>query len=242
MIFPHNAPMRLRKQDQDKGAVERLQRELRGRIARGLLLPGEQIRQEEVAEDFGVSRVPLREALNILADQGLLEHHHNRGYFVAKRMPEELYQLHCMLDLLETELIKSMDWPTKDEISELRSLNRQMAVLATRPDWTDMIALNRQFHFKVFGLSHYQLIFREVERLWTMTDVYIAGKLALPESRQRTIQEHEDILDALSARDRRALAVTTKVHRSNASEGIVPMGVPAAQRGARAGRLRAGAR
>jgi DNA-binding GntR family transcriptional regulator len=217
--------MKSRKEDPDKGAVERLQRELRGRIARGVLLPGEQIRQEEMAEDFGVSRVPLREALNILADQGLLEHHLNRGYFVAKRMPEELYQLHCMLDLLETELIKSMDWPTKDEIGELRSLNRRMAALASRPDWTDMIALNRQFHFKVFGLSHYQLILREVERLWTMTDVYIAGKLSLPESRVRTIEEHDDIVDALAARDKKALASATKIHRSNAAEGIVPMGL-----------------
>ena len=217
--------MKSRKADQNNGAVERLQRELRARIAQGILLPGEQIRQEEVAEDFGVSRVPLREALTILADQGLLEHHHNRGYFVAKRMPEELYQLHCMLDLLETELIKSMDWPTKDEVSELRSLNRQMTALANRPDWTDMIALNRQFHFKVFGLSHYQLILREVERLWTMTDVYIAGKLALVESRLRTIQEHNEIVDALAARDKKALAVATKVHRSNAAEGIVPLGL-----------------
>ncbi len=218
--------MKARKQDENKGVVERLQRELRGRIARGLLLPGEQIRQEEVAEDFGVSRVPLREALTILADQGLLEHHHNRGYFVAKRLPEELYQLHCMLDLLETELIKSMDWPTRDEVSELRSLNRQMSALATRPDWADMIPINRQFHLKLFGLSHYRLILREVERLWTMNDVYIAGKLSLPESRLRTIQEHEDIISALAAQDKKALAVTTKLHRSNAAEGVVPLGSP----------------
>jgi DNA-binding GntR family transcriptional regulator len=234
--------MKARKDDQNKGAVERLQRELRGRIARGQLLPGEQIRQEEMAEEFGVSRVPLREALTILADQGLLEHHLNRGYFVAKRMPEELYQLHCMLDLLETELIKSMDWPTRDEVGELRSLNRQMSALASRPDWTDMIALNRQFHFKVFGLTHYQLILREVERLWTMTDVYIAGKLALPEARRRTVQEHEDIVDALADRDKKALATATRLHRSNAAEGVVPVGLPAAGRVPSGRRLQAARR
>jgi DNA-binding GntR family transcriptional regulator len=234
--------MKARKDDQNKGAVERLQRELRGRIARGQLLPGEQIRQEEMAEEFGVSRVPLREALTILADQGLLEHHLNRGYFVAKRMPEELYQLHCMLDLLETELIKSMDWPTRDEVSELRSLNRQMSALASRPDWTDMIALNRQFHFKVFGLTHYQLILREVERLWTMTDVYIAGKLALPEARRRTVQEHEDIVDALADRDKKALATATRLHRSNAAEGVVPAALPAAGRVSGGRRLQAARR
>jgi DNA-binding GntR family transcriptional regulator len=221
----------------EKGAVERLQRELRTRIARGLLLPGEQIRQEEVAEDFGVSRVPLREALTILADQGLLEHHHNRGYFVAKRLPEELYQLVCMLDLLETELIKAIDWPTKDEVSELRLLNRQMAALIAEPNWVDMIALNRQFHLRVFGLTHYRLILREVERLWLMNDVYILGKLALPEARRRTIQEHKDIIDALAARDKKTLALTTKVHRTNASEGIVSTTLPTSRRAASERRL-----
>jgi len=219
----------------ERGAVERLQRELRTRIARGLLLPGEQIRQEEVAEDFGVSRVPLREALTILADQGLLEHHHNRGYFVAKRLPEELYQLVCMLDLLEAELIKAMDWPTKDEVSELRLLNRQMAALVAEPNWADMIVLNRQFHLKVFGLTHYRLILREVERLWLMNDVYILGKLALPEARRRTIQEHKDIIDALADRNKKAFATTTKIHRANSSEGIASM-TPQASRKTATGR------
>ena len=209
--------MKSREDVPNGGSVERVLRELRSRIAQGLLLPGEQIRQEEMAEEFGVSRVPLREALTILADQGLLEHHHNRGYFVAKRVPEELHQLYCMLDLLENELVKSMDWPSKDEISQLRVLNRQMAALADRADWTDLIPLNRQFHFRVFGLTHYQLILREVERLWTMTDVYIAGKLALPEARHRTIQEHEQIIAALAARDLKAVASATEMHRRNAA-------------------------
>jgi DNA-binding GntR family transcriptional regulator len=210
--------MKSRGADQKSGSVERLQRGLRVRIAQGHLLPGEQIRQQEMAKEFGVSRVPLREALTLLADQGLLQHHHNRGYFVAKRMPEELHQLYCMLDLLETELVKSMDWPTKDEINELRSLNRQMAVLADLEDWSDMIALNRKFHFKVFGLTHSRLILREVERLWTMTDVYIAGKLAALEARHRTIEEHEDIIRALAGRNKKAVSIAIEVHRSNASD------------------------
>lgn len=228
--------MKSREAVQNGGAVERVQRELRGRIARGLLLPGEQIRQEEMAEEFGVSRVPLREALTILADQGMLEHHHNRGYFVAKRMPEELHQLFFMLDLLEGELVKAMDWPSKDEISQLRALNRQMAALADRPDWTDMLPLNRQFHFKVFGLTHYQLILREVERLWSMTDVYIAGKLALPEARHRTIREHEQIIAALVARDHKAVAAAVELHRANTATRTAPAGAMTSGRAARRGR------
>src|ERR1700742_2034612 len=206
-----------RKNSTENGSVERVQQGLRQRIAHGLLLPGEQIRQEEMAEEFGVSRVPLREALTILADQGMLEHHHNRGYFVAKRLPDELHQMTIMLQLLENELLKSMDWPTKEEINQLRSLNRKISALAEKADWTDIISMNREFHLKIFSLTHHQLILREVERLWTMNDVYIAGKLALPESRLRTVQEHEQIITALAAQDHKVLMRAVDVHRSNSA-------------------------
>ncbi len=214
--------MKRRTEQLETGSVERVQRGLRMLISQGVLLPGEQIRQEEMAEEFGVSRVPLREALTILADQGMLDHHLNRGYFVAKRVPEELHQLYRMLSLLEDELLEAMDWPTKDEITQLKLLNRKMADLAEGTNWADMISLNHQFHIRIFSLSRYKLIFREVERLWTMNDVYIAGKLALPEARLRTVQEHDEILSALARKDQNALKRSFESHRSNATSGHAP--------------------
>lgn len=214
----------------DGGSVDRVLRELRSRIGRGLLSPGEQIRQEEMAEELGVSRVPLREALNILADQGLLAHRRNQGYFIAKRVPEELFQIHRMLELLERELMKAIDWPSHAQIAQLRDLNRQMAEFVDRPDWTEMIALNRAFHFIIFGLSSHKLILREVERLWTMTDVHISWKLSLPESRRRTILEHDRIVDALVSQDRKAAAAALDIHRANSigETRVVKLAVPAA--------------
>ena len=202
-------------------SVERVMRELRGRIGRGLLLPGEQIRQEEMAEAFGVSRIPLREALNILADQGLVEHHPNRGYFVAKRASEELHQLFRMLEFLERELCRSMEWPSKAELRELRKLNQAMAELVGAADWSPILAHNHAFHFLIFGLSHYRLILREVERLWGMTDVYVAGKLALEEARVRTVEEHEQIVAALERHDHGGYFTLLDQHRASA-----PMALP----------------
>ena len=227
--------MKRRTEQLETGSVERVQRGVRMLISRGMLLPGEQIRQEEMAEEFGVSRVPLREALTILADQGMLDHHLNRGYFVAKRVPEELHQLYRMLSLLEDELLEAMDWPTKDEITQLKLLNRKMAELAEGTDWADMISLNHQFHIKIFSLSRYKLIFREIERLWTMNDVYIAGKLALPEARLRTVQEHDKIVLALARKDQNALKRSFEAHRSNATADHAPRskGGPKAKLGSR---------
>ena len=208
------------------GSVERAQRQLRALIAHGHLLPGQQIRQIEMAEEFGISRVPLREALTILADQGLLEHHLNRGYFVAKRLPVELHQLSRMLDILEGELHRSMDWPSREELGQLRMINRQMKGAAEKVDLTEIIVLNREFHFKIFNLTHYKIILREVERLWAMTDIYIAGKLALPEARQRAVQEHDQIIGALAQRDKKAFERAVEIHRlSRAAEGLHTFGV-----------------
>jgi DNA-binding GntR family transcriptional regulator len=92
-----------------------------------------------------------------------------------------------------------------------------MSAQAEKADWTDIISMNREFHLKIFSLTHHQLILREVERLWTMNDVYIAGKLALPESRLRTVQEHEQIVAALAAQDHKALTRAFDLHRSNAA-------------------------
>src|SRR5689334_13511714 len=58
----------------DGASVDRTVADLRGRILRGELTPGEQLRQEQLADAVGVSRIPLREALRALAVQGLLEH------------------------------------------------------------------------------------------------------------------------------------------------------------------------
>ena len=92
----------------------------------GELNPGEQIRQEEMALKLAVSRVPLREALNVLADQGLLYHRPHQGYFVTKRDPGQYAQIRRMLHLLENELMATIAWPGPNDLDRLRDLNAQM--------------------------------------------------------------------------------------------------------------------
>ena len=200
---------------------------LREMIVCGVLLPGEQIRQQEVAEQCGVSRVPLREALNVLARQGLLMHRPNAGYFVAKRQPIELAQIRRMLHLLENELMRSLALPDDRTLAELEMLNEEMRTHALKEDWTPLLALNHRFHFKIFELSPYRLILDQVERLWAIADPYIAGKLALQESRVRTTEDHAKLLDALRRKDRQACVTLLDDHRSGHSGGL-PFDLPEA--------------
>ena len=175
-----------------------------------------------MAEEFGVSRVPLREALNVLADQGLLLHKPNQGYFVAKRPPNEQAQLRRMLHMFEDELLQSIEWPDTSELVALQKLNDQMKKCATAPDWTPLVALNREFHLRIFSLSPYRLIVGEVQRLWSMAEPFIATKMSLPEARVQTVAEHARVLDALRKRDRALCLAQMAAHRASTSSGLPP--------------------
>ena len=209
--------MNLRTETREPGAMEQALTRLRQMVIEGSLSPGEQIRQQEMAEQFGVSRVPLREALNVLADQGLLQHRPNAGYFVTKRDPGEVRQIRRMLELLEDELLHGMAWPDEALLAELHQLNDQMRADAEAFDWRALMKKNRVFHFRIFALSPDTLILDEVRRLWTLADPLIATKLGTPEASARTVVEHVAILDALKARDREACLAALRAHRSSSN-------------------------
>ncbi|QKZ16049.1 GntR family transcriptional regulator [Streptomyces chartreusis] len=200
-------------------SAERTVRELRNQILQGRLLPGEQIRQEEIAEQLQISRVPVREALSILANEGLLTHRPHQGYFVTKRSPEELAQIGLMLALLEEELARTVVWPTDAFIAELRSLNEDMARLVDTTEWADMVALNHEFHLRIFGLSPLRLVLDEVQRLWMLADAFIAIDYATREHRRATIAQHERILKALTARSRARFLKSIRDHRDSTDVG-----------------------
>lgn len=202
------------------GATELALQRLLMMIMCGELGPGEQIRQQEMAEQFGISRVPLREALNVLAQQGLLVHRPNQGYFVAKRGPGELAQIRRMLHLLENEVMHSLEWPGEDRLAELRALNERMRATVSQEQWAEMPRLNRQFHNLILLLSPFHLIAEEIRRLFTLADPFFGAKFERASARARTVEEHDLIIAALQARDRAALMKAVEAHRYSNAEGL----------------------
>src|SRR5258706_14388926 len=87
--------------------MERALQQLRAKVVSGELMPGEQIRQQKMAEEMGGSRVPPREALKLLADQSLLLHRPHSGYFLAKRGPNEPGPNRSIPPVLENEPLGS---------------------------------------------------------------------------------------------------------------------------------------
>lgn len=196
------------------GSVDQVASMLVSLITIGEFTPGEQLRQEDLAERLNVSRVPIREALHALSELGLLSHARHRGFFVTKRSRHELTQLARLLEILETELIKSIEWPSADQVAHLRELNAAMAERATSPDWVELIDLNQKFHFEIFELSPQGMILSEVKRLWRLASPYIVFDLSAEADRVQTITEHAALLDALECRDMEKAISVLDHHRS----------------------------
>ena len=208
-----------------QGAMGRALRQIKDMIVSGELNPGEQIRQEEMALKLAVSRVPLREALNVLADQGLLYHRPHQGYFVTKRDPCQFAQIRRMLHLLENELMATIAWPGTEELNRLRHLNAQMQHCVDAADVQQLIELNQQFHFAIFSLSPNRLIMDEVARLWALIEPGMWDKFDTHAQRLQTLTEHDQLIQALTEQDRAACVAQMEQHRYSPEAGM-PLELP----------------
>lgn len=204
-------------------AVMRALTGMRGLILRRDLLPGEQVRQSDMAKRLKVSRVPVREALKILETEGIVQHHPNSGYFVTKLKADDLRQIYAMRRLLETEVLSSISWPEPADISFFQAINDQLKKAAQENSVESVVELNRLFHFSIFKLSRFTLICKELERLWALSDSYRALYLYSDAARERIVEEHNQIIQLLGARDAVALVIATDQHRSTSEEHVASM-------------------
>lgn len=178
---------------------------LRAAIVGGELGPGEPVRQQVWAERCGVSRPPVREALEILCNEGVLTHGLNQGYFVAKYSFSEMRQLYTMRHLLEREAVASIEWPSEQQVAQLRTFvkNVQLNVENGRPDLAMKSLVD--FYMTIFRLSPLSIIVNEIERLWTRTAPYRYGNYDVTADPQGVLVRFDDVIEALEARDREKL-------------------------------------
>jgi DNA-binding GntR family transcriptional regulator len=204
------------------GAVGTAVTAIRDLIRRRELLPGEPVRQQDMAKRLGMSRVPVREALKALQTEGIVSHSPNQGYFVAKFSAAELDQIYLMRRVLETALLQHLVWPDADTLAAIADVNDRLGRAADAGEVALVVQLNREFHEAVFGLSPLRTVHREVRRLWEMSDSYRALYLYGP-ARERIAAEHQAMIEALAARDIEALVAATDRHRGVAQEEVAAL-------------------
>jgi DNA-binding GntR family transcriptional regulator len=154
----------------DGNASERIADGLRDAILRGELTPGSRIRQEEVAAEYGASRIPVRGALRILELQGLVELVANSGAWVARFSLEECEEIYRMRERIEPLLLRySIPGLVPGAKEKIIGLTGAMEA-ARDPDV--FIRLDREFHFLTYSGASTIVLGSTVERLWNSTQVY----------------------------------------------------------------------
>lgn len=182
-------------------ASARIAHHLREAILNGDIAPGERIRQEEVAERLGASRLPVREALRILEAEGLTEHEANKGARVPYLSMHEVDVVYQMRERLEPlALIESI--PHLDP-ADLKRLEDVQSRIEENTDVTAFLALDREFHLLSYSGCAIEQLTSMVTRLWNTTQHYRRAFVSLSGPGRMWVvnAEHRLLLDAIERRD-----------------------------------------
>jgi DNA-binding GntR family transcriptional regulator len=173
---------------------------LRAKIMAHTLAPGSWIDEQALAAEYGTSRTPLREALKVLAAEGLVTMKLRRGAYVTEVSQRDLNEVFHLLSLLECDAIASVAKQATDaQLTELTLLHKQLEKAATDAD--AFFAANERFHVRLLEIAdnrwRNQMVadMRQVMKLNRHHSLLKDGRLAA------SLQEHRDIMAALLARD-----------------------------------------
>lgn len=175
---------------------------LRSRILEGAWPAGAPLRQEALAAEFGVSRIPLREALQRLEAEGLVELHPHRGAVVSPLPIEEAAELFELRAQLEGDLARRAvprltpaDDRAMAKFADAFALSVRTGTLA---EWGEA---NRRFHFALYQHAGRPGTCEIVARLHTQCDRFLRLQLTLTQGTRRAVAEHRAIAAAAAARD-----------------------------------------
>jgi DNA-binding GntR family transcriptional regulator len=187
---------------------------LRQRIFARELEPGSWIDEMRLAEEYGISRTPMREALKVLAAEGLVTMKVRRGAYVTEVNEKDQRDVYHLLSLLEADAAAVVaECATDDELQELKALHQELESAVEQTD--RFFALNERFHMRVLAIADNrwrdQMVadLRKVMKLNRHNSLLKTGRLA------ESLQEHRAIVQALLQRDPALSAQRVREHFAN---------------------------
>lgn len=191
-------------------AAEAVAQSLRALILDGTLGIGSQLRQEDLARRFGVSRIPVREALGRLQAEGLVEHFADRGSVVAGRSVDDLLETLDIRIALETRAMRlAMPNLTARDIKAAREIMRRYDEAESPRQWTD---LNLEFHLALYRPCARPRLVRMIEDLVRGISIHLRQHISHTVGRRNPQAEHKDLLKACVAGDVELAVRLTEQH------------------------------
>lgn len=170
---------------------------LRAQILEGRYRPGERLNESQIARELNISRIPVREALSQLQEQGLVMSHERRGMFVMQLSEDEVQQINSLRLVLEAEAMRlARARMTPELLAELTDLVEQME------SWDgpllEAAALDRRFHAVIWRASGNPYLARALDSLTTSLFAHKALEHASRELRRWRLNHHRELLEVVA--------------------------------------------
>jgi GntR family transcriptional regulator, rspAB operon transcriptional repressor len=208
---------------------EKVYEAIRAQILSCELAPGSQLPVGDLARQLGVSLTPVRDALNRLAAEGLVEDVARKGYFVASLDPDDvadLLQARRLIELASVE--QGIHAVAPEQLTEMRGLTEEMEALLDEQgryrDYAEFSKRDSQFHLVVVGTAHNRHLLKLYRGLSVHVHIYRTN-LAVRAGYNRglaTVQEHRAILKGFETGDLRAVRAAITRHVEGVTAEFAP--------------------
>lgn len=195
---------------------------LRDQIIRGEIPEGAQLRQDAIATQYHVSRIPVREALRQLDAEGLIAIVPNRGAIVPALSPDDIEELFSIRALLEPEVLKlSIPLLTEEDFSEAAAVLREYVDELRREDHVSSWGrLNWNFHSILYSRAKQPRFMAIIRNVNNSGERYTRLQLYLTHGMKRANEEHHKILELCRQRDVAAACKLLRQHIEHAGESL----------------------
>jgi DNA-binding GntR family transcriptional regulator len=195
---------------------------LRDQIIRGEIPEGAQLRQDAIATQYHVSRIPVREALRQLDAEGLISIVPNRGAIVPALSPDDIRELFSIRSLLEPEVLKlSIPHLKEEDLSQAEAvLTKYVSELKREDHVSAWGRLNWQFHSILYSRANQPRFMAIIRNVNNSGERYTRLQLYLTHGIKRANEEHHQILDFCRQRDTTAACKLLRQHIQYAGESL----------------------
>jgi DNA-binding GntR family transcriptional regulator len=202
-------------------AVDYIASELRTEIATGLLEGGEVLPLGPLAERFGTSVIPVREALRVLATEGLVVLRAHRSAIVADLPLGDLDDLYDARLLLEPEVLRRLDGKiTASDERQVSLLIQQMETALDAGEFARGFEIHREVHFSLYRRCESRVLLDIIERLWVDSERYRLASMPVREDASDVAAEHWEFIEPLFAGRMDDAIEGLKAHLSRTRESL----------------------
>ncbi|QWD91739.1 GntR family transcriptional regulator [Polynucleobacter sp. MWH-Braz-FAM2G] len=194
---------------------------LREQIFSKQLSPGSWLDEQSLADQFGISRTPMREAIKVLASEGLVTIKMRRGAYVTEVVRKDLEQIFTVLSLLEGQAAKEAALKaTEAELNLLDHLHHRLEKAAADRDLEQFFEINGKFHELIQEIAGNRWMNGVINDLRKVLKLHRRDSLTSTGRLQSSLVEHREILRALLKRDEKAAELTMREHLARGLEAL----------------------